>query len=79
MILPAPADGTADGVARRINDAGRIGGRPRRLDQHPFRAVAVEKYKPFDRWADHADLVAQNLVARAARLDQHSLHSVAAR
>ena len=33
-------DGAADDVARRINDARRIGRRSRRLDQHPFRAVA---------------------------------------
>ena len=70
-------DGSADDVARRIDDARRIGGRSRRLDQHPFRAVAGREVEAAGRRSDHADLVAQDLVARCPGLDQHALRSVA--
>ena len=70
-------DGAADDVARGINDARRIGAGSRRLDQHPLRAVAGREVQAGGGWSDHADLVAQNLVARRAGLDQHALRAVA--
>ena len=45
---------------------------------HPVGAVAELEIKPVRRWADHADLVAQDLVARRSRHEQNSLQPIAA-
>ena len=73
-----PGDSASDHVARRIDDARRIARRARRLDGDSVRAVAGREIKPAGRRPDDADLVAQDLVARCAGLDQDTLLAIAA-
>ena len=50
----------------------------RGLDQNSLDAIAVLHVQAVDGRPGHADLVAQNLVARGTRLDQDALRTVAA-